>query len=94
MAATWAGSSAGQSWEEGGVMQVMPLMDIEHHATSDQCQYCECCDPLLHYFGQRKAHAPLEAGWEDSLGVRVQTTLNRIKHRRFQWLHDAIGESG
>jgi hypothetical protein len=28
--------------------------------------------------------------WEGSLRVRAQTRLNRRKHRRFQWLHDAI----
>jgi hypothetical protein len=39
---------------------------------------------------ERKAHAPLEAGWAGPLGDRVQISKNRRKHSRFQWLHDAI----
>jgi hypothetical protein len=32
---------------------------------------------------QRKAHAPLEANGEGSIGVEVHLTKNRRKHSRF-----------
>jgi hypothetical protein len=37
----------------------------------------------LSYFCERKAHAPLEASGEGSLGVGVHLTNNRRKHSRF-----------
>jgi len=46
--------------------------------------------PNFIFSGERQAHAPLEACGEDALGVEVQIRINRRKHSRFQWLHDAI----
>jgi len=45
------------------------------------------------FLDERQAHAPLEASGEGLHGIEVQIRVNRRKHRRFQWLHDAICSS-
>ncbi len=45
---------------------------------------------VLKILAEQQAHAPLEASGEGSHGVKFQIRINRRKHRRFQWLHDAI----
>jgi len=64
----------------------------EKQDTRKECDFEQCGHDgdCLIYFAQRQAHAPLEASGEDALGEKVQIRMHRRKHRRFQWLHDAI----